>query len=63
MISFSRKQQNLVGWIEIFYPHSVIVRLTPESARLFGEERTVVNDKHYDVLEEKLKSRILQELS
>ncbi|WP_088816512.1 DUF2187 domain-containing protein [Listeria goaensis] len=63
LISFRRQQQDYVGWIEIFYPHSVIVRLLPESAKQFGEARTVVNYKHFHILEEPLKSRILQEIN
>lgn len=59
LIVFHRRRQEYVGWIEKFYTHSVIVRLVPESAQRFGEEKTVVNDKHFDILKEPLKSCVL----
>ncbi|MBC1420185.1 DUF2187 family protein [Listeria fleischmannii] len=61
-ICFGRHRQLYMGWIEKCRENTVIVRLTPSSAFYFGEDRTVVNYKRFEMVEGSLKTDILRTL-
>ncbi|MBC1420211.1 DUF2187 family protein [Listeria fleischmannii] len=61
-IYFGRHRHLYMGWIEKCRENTVIVRLTPSSAFYFGEERTVVNYKRFEMVEDSLKTGILRTL-